>query len=471
MKISIENFKSIRSLQNFEIRPFTILSGVNSAGKSSFVQLLLLLKQTIEGNNSKQPFLLKGELYEVRELKDIINNRDISRKLCVSFEFSKSEIEQFDNLNTISVFNALGNYNCIVKIKYDITKNNEMIIALFSVKFKFDNGKEQFIVFKSNFDNNFSIDTNTAIFGKQLYFDKPTITKIHFSSIYPDKYEYNKEEDLEMGDREATSYEHFKEIVNINDIKLLINTFLQNISYIEPNRKAPEDEYIYSKSRKSIGTKGQFIAQIIEEKATFPTEFYKIIELENGLKYECENNKTLIEAVKYWMCDVFEVAEDIKTEKVNENYKIILINKSGLKTSIKHVGFGISQLLPIVVEGLLMSKNGTLIVEQPEIHLHPKIQSKLFDFFSGLIKQGKKVIIETHSSHFITRMRRRIAEDESNKMDDTIGLTFIEGDVFRSIELDDYGTMEYYPDDFIEQSNIELKAIVKAQMRKHKRND
>jgi len=166
------------------------------------------------------------------------------------------------------------------------------------------------------------------------------------------------------------------------------------------------------------------------------------------------------------MCDVFDVAEDIKTEKINDTYKITLINKAGLPISIKHVGFGISQLLPIVVEGLRMPDNGTLIVEQPEIHLHPKIQSLLYDFLYGLTKQGKKVIIETHSSHFITRMRRRIAEDESNEMDDNISLTFIEDDIFRTIELDDYGTLNYYPKDFIEQSNTELRAIVKAQMNK-----
>ena len=52
MKISIENFKSIKSLQTFEIKPFTVLSGVNSSGKSSFVQLLLLFKQTIERNSA-----------------------------------------------------------------------------------------------------------------------------------------------------------------------------------------------------------------------------------------------------------------------------------------------------------------------------------------------------------------------------------------------------------------------------------
>ena len=62
-------------------------------------------------------------------------------------------------------------------------------------------------------------------------------------------------------------------------------------------------------------------------------------------------------------------------------------------------------------------------------------------------------------------MRRRIAESE-NKMQENINLTFIENDVFRTIKLDDYGSMNYFPKDFIEQDSEELKAIVEAQMNK-----
>jgi predicted ATPase len=151
---------------------------------------------------------------------------------------------------------------------------------------------------------------------------------------------------------------------------------------------------------------------------------------------------------------------------------IFTLNKNGLKVNMKHVGFGISQLLPIVVQGLIMKDDGILIVEQPEVHLHPKIQSSLYDFLYSLTLDGKRVIVETHSSHFITRMRRRIAEDESNEMDDKISLTFIEGNVFRTLEMDDYGTiLNYYPQDFLEQPAEEMKAIIEAQIRKRRQND
>lgn len=473
MKISIENFKAIKKLHNFELKPMTILSGVNSSGKSSFVQLLLILKQTIELNSASQAFHLNGEYTKIKNFKDIISNKDLKRKLKISFEFSKSEFNQIDKIKTVSIFNTFSDYNCLIEIEYDVNQNEEIYVSVFSVKFNFENetDKDHFIVFNSDFNkNSLSIDTNSAIFESTLFFEKPIISNIQYSSIYPDKYETKNIGKKIIGDIETNVEEFSVEVINIEDIKTIINTFLYNISYIKPIRDAPKDEYFFFKNHNNVGTDGEFVAQILEEKAEQPVIFYKLIEQEDGMITYEEIKKTLIEAVVYWMCNIFEVANEIKTQKVNEIYRILLVNKSGLETSIKHVGFGISQLLPIVVEGLIMPKNGTLIIEQPEIHLHPKLQSKLYDFLYGLTLQEKKVIVETHSSHFITRMRRRIAEDESNEMDDKINLTFIEDNIFRTIQLNDFGGMEYYPEDFIEQPNSELAAIVKAQMTKRLKN-
>lgn len=450
MKLSIENFKSIKKLHDFEIKPLTILSGVNSSGKSSFVQLLLLLKQTIKLDSSKEPLVLNGELYKVREFTDIVLNKNTDNKLKFSFQFNKSEIECL-NLAVLSIFKTFSEYSCSIEVEIDI-KDGKPFVALFSTVFSFKGDKgDQSINVKLDINGKFNIETNTGIFGHELFSENPKILNVAYSSFFPVSYN--------------------KYLINILDgVKLLVDSFLQGISYIRPNRQDPKDEYPTSNNPKNVGTRGEFTAQILQDNAKDITNYYEIKNTENGITY-IENNKTLIESVKYWMCDIFDIAKDIQAEKINEIYKIFLINKNNLKINIKHVGFGVSQLLPIVVEGLIMSKNGTLIIEQPEIHLHPKLQSKLYDFLYSLTKQGKKVIVETHSSHFITRMRRRIAEDDTNKMEGIIGLTFIEENIFKSIKLDDYGTMNYYPDDFIEESNAELRAIVKAQMIKRKKND
>ncbi len=468
MKLSINKFKSIKDLRNFEIKPFTVITGVNSSGKSSFLQLLLLLKQTIELDSSNQPLVLSGELYKIKEFKDILYDHNLQNQLSISFLFNKAEFSKIDKPKTISLFNTFNDYQCLVEIQYNIYDNKEFINH-FSIKFSFPDGNEQYALFNVDKDNIFSIETNTAIFEKKLWTDNPTITNIHFSSIYPIYYEGKKE--VEGDENSPIKFEFFKELINIDDIKVLINSFFNNISYIGPLREQPKDEYFFSRSHKNVGTKGEFVAQILEEYANEPTQLYRIMEQERGIKYH-DVTMSLAEAVNYWMCEVFDVAEDIYAEKINEAYKIVLVNKSGLSASIKHVGLGINQLLPIVVEGLRMPKIGTLILEQPEIYLHPKIQSLLFDFLYGLTLQGKTIIVETHSNHLITRMRRRVAEDMSNTMNNNINLTFIESrkgkHLFRTLNLDDFGTLDYFPKDFIEQPSSELKAIVKAQMIKRK---
>lgn len=454
MKISIENFKSIRKLKDFELKPFNIISGVNSAGKSSFIQFFLLLKQTIDLKAVDNPFHLDGNLYPVREYIDILFNKDNKNKLTCSFEFNKSEIELIGQ-SEMSIFNIYEDYAVNISFEFDYA-NNGVFVSFFEILISLPEGKNQKINFNHIDDKNYSIDTNTALFVNYHLWNETFDAKVNFQSLFPDSYE-------------AIEESNGREFVKIEGIKKLFYSFFGNVAYLEPLRELPKDEYFISKKQKSVGTKGEFVAQILEDNAREPTHFFTIIENENGIIYQAET-KGLVEAVKYWMCDIFGVAHDIKTEKINDAYRIFLINDTGLKTSIKHVGFGISQLLPIVVQGLRMPEDGTLILEQPEIHLHPKIQSLLYDFLYSLTLQNKKVIVETHSSHFITRMRRRIAEDESNEMDDRINLTFIENNIFRSIELDDYGTLDYYPKDFIEQSNVELRAIVQAQMKKRLKN-
>ena len=101
---------------------------------------------------------------------------------------------------------------------------------------------------------------------------------------------------------------------------------------------------------------------------------------------------------------------------------IIKINVN--KHNISDVGFGVSQSLPILVEGLSIRNKQTLLLEQPEIHLHPKMQMRIADFLLSLAMQDKQVIVETHSDHIINRLVRRALE--SKKFYDKIQIYFID---------------------------------------------
>jgi len=401
MKISIENFKSIKKLHNFEIKPMTILSGVNSSGKSSFVQLLLLLKQTIERNSADEPFCLNGDLYPVREFKDIVFNHDLENSINVSFLFDKEEVLKVES----SALTAIKHLDFEILIEVKICSFKDSIfVKEFEAKIKTKTAlKALYIKFYFNGED-YNINTNNILFGKEIW-NKIDKASVKFLSFYPLILKENNEE----------------LVVKLDWAKKLVNSFFERISYFKPNRASPKEEYLPKRNLKGINPTGDNVAQILENFANDQISFYQVQPKEDHIEYNLRYT-SLADAVKYWMCNIFEVAEDLQSKKIGENYEISLISKLKLSTNIKHVGFGISQLLPIVVEGLRMPNEGTLIVEQPEIHLHPKLQSLLFDFLYGLTLQGKKVIVETHSSHFITRMRRRIAEDKTDKMDDRINL-------------------------------------------------
>lgn len=478
MKISIHNFKSIEELIQYELKPLTIILGVNSSGKSSFVQLLLLLKQTIERNSPDEQLFLNGDLYKVKNFIDILSGKSFENKLSVAVEFSKEEDLKINSSKRISIFDSYSTFNICIEISFDF-KNDKAIISEFAVKYLLPEGekKEQYVKFITKYENgnkSFFIEANNKLFGKDLWDNKPlNADNIIYSSIYPLYYEIKRTETEPSPNQENPNIfqETFdKNFLNLDGIKDLIDSTFKTITYIGPIRLEPQDEYVLSDKQTSVGMNGKFVSQVLENNSQKAIEYFKPKFSESGEVEFSKAETTLHEAVKYWMCDVFKLGVDLFVEKVNDVYVIYLIGKKGIKTTIKHVGFGISQVLPIIVEGLLMNNSSTLILEQPEIHLHPKIQSSLFDFLNSLTLQGKKIIIETHSDHFITRMRRRVAENMDNTMADKINLTFIETmkgkGLFRSIPVDDLGAMEYFPENFIDQTSSELKAILNAQIKK-----
>lgn len=89
-------------------------------------------------------------------------------------------------------------------------------------------------------------------------------------------------------------------------------------------------------------------------------------------------------------------------------------------------GFGYSQVLPIIVRGLISRIGHTLMIEQPELHLNPALQVRLADFFVALIQSGRQVLLETHSEHIVNAVRVLAAEDDSNSVAPKISIFFID---------------------------------------------
>ena len=181
--------------------------------------------------------------------------------------------------------------------------------------------------------------------------------------------------------------------------------------------------------------------------------------------------ENLLQATSRWICKELELAESIVTIKDGtSSYRVVLRNK-GVDVDLCHIGLGVSQILPIIVQGLLVPEGGTLIVDSPEVHMHPSVQADLIDFFIELAQNGRKVVFETHSDHMITRLRRRIAEGLDSNIVNLCFVTGTEsGSTYVSLGIDNTGTFfGGLPDKFMNTQDIDFQKIVEAKFAQHKK--
>lgn len=213
-----------------------------------------------------------------------------------------------------------------------------------------------------------------------------------------------------------------------------------------------------------VGAKGEFAAAVYEANQSASINWY------NPQSQQIEKGK-LRDALDCWS-QYLGVAQQIKIEIAGISgvtWKVI--PKTGMKPrSLPEVGVGISQILPILVMGLLAPANSLLIIEQPELHLHPRVQARLGDFFMGLAKCKKQCLIETHSENLVSQLRLHIVEAGGLEKSDCM-VYFVDQDEkgaaqFKKIEISPNGNILNWPDGFFDETMLQEDRITAASLRK-----
>jgi predicted ATPase len=204
----------------------------------------------------------------------------------------------------------------------------------------------------------------------------------------------------------------------------LFKTALLNVHYVAPLRSPGKRYYVADlETVPSMDPTGEFLPYILRDKGE------DIVV--NALPSELGNPKeeSLTSALSDWLgylrTGSFEGSEARQKEFELEISDILVglklkssgtAKKASTNHSLADSGFGYSQIVPILVRGLLVPPNGTLVVEQPELHLHPALQVRIADFFLAMASIGKQIILETHSEHLVNALRVKAAEDTSNEI-------------------------------------------------------
>lgn len=239
------------------------------------------------------------------------------------------------------------------------------------------------------------------------------------------------------------------------------------VHYLGPLREDPSPSYRPGQSGgvATLGVKGEYSVAALDmygnQRGTYP--------LPDGAMREV----TLGEAVNRW-AKRFNLAREVRThDKGRLGIELELIDpQTGESRDLTNVGVGVSQLLPVVLICLLAQPGEIVLLEQPELHLHPGPQQILGDFLLAVTESGRQVIVETHSEYLINRLRLRIAEDEYGAVSESVQLWYARRrngrTSFESLEPNRYGSFEEWPEGFFDQAPREAEQILRAAARKRR---
>jgi predicted ATPase len=284
-------------------------------------------------------------------------------------------------------------------------------------------------------------------------------------------------EDAVLGDQPG-ALDHEIEIPrSINQASEFVIEFLRRgVRYLGPLRDEPKPVYPLEalEDPKNVGYRGEHTAAVLYLNAGTLIRYVSPEDLQSAGRKTAQSFAPLRTAVINWLV-YMGVATDVKADDAGVFGNQLKVSTEGLQKShdLTNVGVGVSQILPIVVSALLAPATSLLIFEQPELHLHPKVQARLADFFYSVALSGKQCLLETHSEYMIDRFRLRIAEEDNDALRNMLSIYFTERHGHqakcRAVEITRYGAISDWPKDFFDQSQTETRKILEAASIKRRR--
>jgi predicted ATPase len=416
--------------------PLTVIVGCNNTGKSTILQSLLALRQTIRDPAGAPRLVTNGDV-DLGGFYDIAHRKGDRRSRTITIEIQRDpqdrrmeppkhlDFRESTRLSLTFAFNKRANR-----------------ILIHRVSLADDNGE----VFSSNESGDWEAYGIPAATRKYLALGYHNFLPRLF--ITPESYAKLSSSAGEKSEQRVFDSAMTAEIQSYPWANLF-----REISRIPPNRSHVPFYGGLGERERSESGRGEELLRILSSEARI------------GKK----QGDTLLKAVNVWM-KRFGTLSNIRPRKLDDagHIRSLLADNPGGASNINvaAMGEGISQLLPIVATALRSAPYSCLLVEQPEIHLHPALQAELADLFIAMVNKGKRqIVLETHSEHLLLRLRRRIAEGKIAS--DKVSVLYVEksggSSSVRRLSLSGNGHFTDWPEGFFDDAYKEALALAMAQ--------
>ena len=460
--ITIENFKGIGEKVTIPLKPITLLFGANSAGKSTILKVLAYFQEAIKTWRHPEHVSFSGHLIEFGSFKSVVHRHEENRSVKISIDIArpawgendsgkKQPRSWADTIEKMFPGVAAESYQLQLEVRSDgaakvkISLNNEQIIWVDgqSIELSRDSSivKKYFLKWERRGEEDWFSEEELS--NADLEFWLTREGPIDFSRPWVSySCEVGPWGEVDDGETEAAAQVAY-ELCAV--LFCPLNQYLQQQRYIGPLRQIPGRHQRFEDVPAGDWYSGMAawreLDKILKKEPPYHKELFNespeavaklaLQEIGNlklgyrpALKTVLSVERIQEEIPAFGskqidpMGELNELVQDGKVPKRSQS--LILLSEDGVPVPPCDVGTGVSQALPIAV-GAFSEGCRLMMVEQPELHLHPRLQCDLADVFVSNIHRhsDRKFIIETHSEHLILRLLRRIRETSEGELDDS----------------------------------------------------
>lgn len=445
-RIRLENFRSWKDTKDISLRPITGLFGANSSGKSGLIHSILLLKQTAESADRGNVFNFGGKTAQVEmgDFASVLNRHEKDCQLGISLGWrTEREVKITDTFKSREVTRS-KDVGFDVRARLEASRSSSNVVVK---EMSYRVGDAQFGM-RPDSRNRF----------------KPFAQSVDFEFVRSRGRPWDINSLVKCYGFPDTLRANYQNAGFLSDLEFALEQRLQSVYYLGPLRAFPQRTYTWSGGEPTdMGQAGELAVDAL------------LAARQRGRKISPGYRRrrlTLEQYVARWLKEL-GLIHDFRVVRVAEGSNLfeVRVRKSPgtAEVLIPDVGFGVSQILPALVLCFYVPVGSTVVLEQPEIHLHPSVQSGLADvFIDAWRKRGVQILFESHSEHLLRRLQRRLAEEALSH--DELGLYFcsVENGVSKvdQLELDLYGNIANWPQDFFGDQFGEIASMSEAALKR-----